>query len=79
MKSALVRAGLVKKPPVTKKKALPETKMFLNKKVFALAGIDLTPDVRILRQTYVRSRPKMTVRAVVRPRNVAAACGRLAR
>ena len=26
-----------------KRDALPETKMFLNKKVFALAGIDLTP------------------------------------
>ena len=40
--------------PVTKKNALPETKMFLNKKVFALAGIDLTPAryVRTYERTY---------------------------
>ena len=69
-----MRAGLVKKPPLLRKKnALPETKMFLNKKVFALAGIDLTPA-----RTCDHAQ-KLMVHAGIRPRNVAADYGTLAR
>ena len=56
-----------------RKNSLPETKNVSQQKGLCSCGN------RSYASMYVRSRPKMTVRAGIRPRNVAAACDRLAR